>query len=623
MPKTRIRPYKLLSIIVALATGVLAIDLTQPLGVAGGELYLPAMLLALWLPSFAWIFTIAVLCTLYTLFGHAFAPFAGMPLAYLDHRLISLAIIWAITLAGWFLKRGETALSESEMRYRRVVDMVSDGIFVIDRHSIMRYVSDRGADIFGFTPRELIGHPLARLMDAETFQRHKQGMTRYLETGKPQLPWRGVEVEGRHRDGSRVPHWLQIEKYTEHGQQYFIGTLHDLRDHHRLLASLNQQEWALGERTKELDCLYQLSLLASRPGISLAELCALTVELLPASWQHPAIARACIYFDDESYHTEEYAETPWCQTEELVVKGHVRGSVSVCYEENPPLAGKDSFLEEEHALLEEVATRLALAITRREAEIELEQLNAELEQRVEKRTAELQLLNHELDAFAYSVSHDLRAPLRSIDGFSQALMEDHADGLDPEGLHYLERVRGGTQRMGKLIDDLLVLSRTTRMTLEPQPVDLSRTALQLLAELQSTEPKRTMELQVAPKLELRGDASALVIVLQNLLGNAWKYTRHVPTPRIEVGMRTIDGQPSYFVADNGVGFDMLHAGRLFAAFERLHPAEEFPGTGIGLAIVQRLIQRHGGRVWAEAEVDKGACFYFTVGEYPTTKTPGS
>ncbi|MHB8399320.1 MAG: sensor histidine kinase [Candidatus Limnocylindrales bacterium] len=239
----------------------------------------------------------------------------------------------------------------------------------------------------------------------------------------------------------------------------------------------------------------------------------------------------------------------------------------------------------------------------------------------ERKRAEEELLrakaatdatNKELEAFSYSVSHDLRAPLRSIDGFSQALLEDYADRLDEPGRAHLARVRAATLRMGQLIDDLLQLSRMTRMEMAREPVDLSELAESVIEELQRTEPARRVEVAIEPELRVEGDPKLLRIVLVNLLSNAWKFTGRQAAARIELGFTGEGDERAYFVRDNGVGFDMAYAPKLFGAFQRLHAQGEFPGTGIGLATVQRIINRHGGRVWAEAAVNVGSTFYFAL-----------
>ena len=235
-----------------------------------------------------------------------------------------------------------------------------------------------------------------------------------------------------------------------------------------------------------------------------------------------------------------------------------------------------------------------------------------LEDSLRQRTMELENSVAELEAFSYSVSHDLRAPLRSIDGFSQILLEDYQDKVDGQGQDSLRRIRNASQNMAQLIDALLQLSRVMRTELSREPVDLSMLALSTAAMMQKADPSRRVSFHVANRLQASGDRRLLGVALQNLLQNAWKFTARNPEPTIEFGSTEKDGTPAYYVRDNGVGFDMIYVGKLFTPFQRLHPKEQFEGTGIGLATVQRVIKRHGGRVWAEGAVGRGATFYFTL-----------
>lgn len=295
----------------------------------------------------------------------------------------------------------------------------------------------------------------------------------------------------------------------------------------------------------------------------------------------------------------------------------------------------------------QIVTIVRDATLRQQAEAAVRKLTEDLEQRVRERTADLErasdelknnqqklintvedlnektealsaanskleAVNKEMEAFAYSVSHDLRAPLRGIDGFSQALFEDYNKKLDDEGRHFLQRIRSGAQRMAQLIDDMLELSRVTRGELRREKVNLSNLAQEIAGELAHREPGRKVVTRIVPDLFVVGDAHLLRLALENLLGNAWKFTSKRPEASIEFGSTTVDGRSACFVRDNGAGFDMNYAGRLFGAFQRLHTTEEFPGSGIGLATVQRIIHRHGGRIWAESKTGEGATFYFTL-----------
>ncbi len=245
-------------------------------------------------------------------------------------------------------------------------------------------------------------------------------------------------------------------------------------------------------------------------------------------------------------------------------------------------------------------------------EAKVRRLNAQLEERVRERTAELEAANRELEAFSYSVSHDLRAPLRVIGGFSRALLEDGAEALGAAGCAHLDRVCAAARRMEQLIDDLLQLSLVTRCELRREEVDLSRLARDIAQKLQETEPGRPVEWCIAGGLRAPADARLMQVALENLLGNAWKFTARHPQARIELGRAEGAGRGAFFVRDDGAGFDMAQAGKLFNTFQRLHRQEDFAGTGIGLALVQRIIRRLGGEVWGEGAVEQGATIYFTL-----------
>jgi PAS domain S-box-containing protein len=249
---------------------------------------------------------------------------------------------------------------------------------------------------------------------------------------------------------------------------------------------------------------------------------------------------------------------------------------------------------------------------RKQAEEQVRQLNTELEKRVRERTAELEASTRELDAFAYSVSHDLRAPLRSLHGFSEALLDDYGDVLDETGKDYLGRLQRNVRRMGRMIDDLLNLSRATRVELAREIFDLTGMAEDIVADLRAAEPGRPVRVSVAENLTLYGDPHLVRLAVQNLLANAWKFTGQRDDPAIDVGNCHRDGEEFVFVRDNGAGFDMHYADKLFNAFQRLHSTADFEGTGIGLAIVARVVRRHGGRIFAEAAPDRGATFYFNL-----------
>ncbi|NHC34563.1 ATP-binding protein [Scytonema millei] len=307
-------------------------------------------------------------------------------------------------------------------------------------------------------------------------------------------------------------------------------------------------------------------------------------------------------------------------TEELPMMRALKGETVIVDDLSLHQDGKVLHLEVRATPIREDCGNIAYAIVaftdisdRRRAEQEIRELNQSLERRVSDRTAELEAVNKELEAFSYSVSHDLRAPLRQIDGFSQILLSRYTDKLDDRGENYLQRICGNIQQMGELIDGLLALSRVNRSELQRTEVNLSQLATEIAAKLQETQPERQIEWAIAPEIIVSGDARLLGVLLENLLNNAWKYTANQTQPRIEFNvLHQENGQVVYFVRDNGAGFNMNYADKLFVAFGRLHSPAEFPGTGIGLATVQRVVHRHRGQIWAEGKVGEGATFYFTL-----------
>ena len=286
----------------------------------------------------------------------------------------------------------------------------------------------------------------------------------------------------------------------------------------------------------------------------------------------------------------------------LLFEGKALGVFYLMHDQPRPFASEDV------AFMEAIASRVAVAIFKVRLYEQVQGVNRIFQQ----RTAELQAANKELEAFSYSVSHDLRAPLRAIGGFSNILQQEFSSRLDEKGLRYLDRIRAGADRMGALIDDMLKLSRLSRAPLNRVPVDLTLLVQGILMELQTAEPARQVEAIVAPDLKATADPTLLHAALQNLVGNAWKYTGRRPQARIKFDAFDREGERVFFIRDNGTGFDMAYANKLFGAFQRLHRSDEFEGNGIGLATVQRVIHRHGGRVWAEASVDQGATFFFTL-----------
>jgi two-component system, sensor histidine kinase and response regulator len=311
---------------------------------------------------------------------------------------------------------------------------------------------------------------------------------------------------------------------------------------------------------------------------------------------------------DKSHHTPILFLTAADNTPTQAVRGYAVGAADYLVKPVVP-----EFVRSKVAVFVELAKKTELL--RRQAKLlaESEQASRELAETRAELVRDLEHKNRELESFSYAVSHDLRAPLRRIDSFSRAVLESQGDRLDEAGQRFLGRVREASQHMSQLIDDVLYLSRVTRADLREQEVDLSAVTDLILGRLQESEPQRKLDVKVRPGVIVAGDGQLLKIAMENLLGNAWKFTSKEPESRIEFGLTQAGGEPTYFVRDNGAGFDMTYADRLFGPFQRLHQVGDFPGNGIGLATVQRIIHRHGGRVWAEGLVGQGATFYFTMG----------
>jgi signal transduction histidine kinase len=311
---------------------------------------------------------------------------------------------------------------------------------------------------------------------------------------------------------------------------------------------------------------------------------------------------------DKSRHTPILFLTANDDSQTHMVRGYAVGAVDYLVKPVVP-----EFVRSKVAVFVELAKKTELLRRQTQLLAESEHAALELAEARAELVRDLEHKNRELESFSYAVSHDLRAPLRRIDSFSRAVLESQGERLDEAGQRYLERVCEASQHMSQLIDDVLYLSRVTRAELRDQEVDLSALATMILSRLQESEPERKVELRIRPGVVVSGDGQLLRIALENLLENAWKFSGKQPEARIEFGVTQASGEPTYFVRDNGAGFDMTYVDRLFGPFQRLHPQVEFPGSGIGLATVQQIIHRHGGRVWAEGLVGQGATFQFTLG----------
>jgi PAS domain S-box-containing protein len=501
--------------------------------------------------------------------------------------------------------QAEHALRESEERYRRLVEMVPNPI-LLRRGARVWFANPAALRFFGANSEaELVGKPYLDLVHPDERAAAQERMDRIDMSHQPTPPQLRKFVR---LDGSLAYGESRGAPYPHRGEMLCLIAIHDVSERQKaeeaLAAEHNLLRCVLDalpdhvyvKNRERRYVLMNVAGLLARNCPADQDVSGKTVfDLLPPE--------AAALSDAEDRRILETGE-PIIGREQFIVlpDGEVRWY----------LTSKVPLRDATGAITGVIGINHDVTELRRSAQTIL-RLNAELEQRVIERTHQLEAANHELESFVYSVSHDLRAPLRSIAGFTQALFEDCHERLDETGRDYLARVRRATERMSGLIEDLLALSRVSQAKMRRTVVDLSALAADIAAELGRQEPERRVAVTIAPELRADGDPSLLRIALHNLLHNAWKFTSRTEHPTVEVGCTVHEGRPAFYVRDNGAGFEMAYAGRLFGAFQRLHAESEFPGTGIGLATVQRIIRRHGGEVWARAAVNRGATFYFTLG----------
>jgi PAS domain S-box-containing protein len=529
-------------------------------------------------------------------------------------------------------KRVEQALRDSERLYRAIGESIDYGVWICDADGRNTYASESFLKLVGLTQEQCSNFGWGDVLHPDDAERTLAAWKECVRTGGNwdiEHRFRGVDgqwhpilargVPVRNEQGERIG-WAGINldignmKQAQEALQTALGRFQRIVDSNIIGIVTAKADGNISEAND-----YYLGML----GYTQADLQAGNLgwidltppEYLPIdqkSLQELAEKGTCSPYEKQYFRRD--GSRVWVLIADTLLPGP-ENEIAAFVLNISAQKSLEASLAGQRDELEQMNKQLALELgERKRAEEEIHQLNEGLEQRVRERTAQLEAANKELEAFAYSVSHDLRAPLRGIDGWSLVLMEDYDHQLDEPARESLQLIRSETQRMGRLIDDLLQLSRVTRADMQFEQVDLSSLAQTISTRLQAAQPDRQVDTLIQPGLFAYGDSALLGIVMTNLLDNAWKFTGTRAKASIEFGQLMEKNCRTFYVRDNGVGFDMAYAKKLFGAFQRMHKMSEFPGTGIGLATVQRIIHRHSGQVWAYAEVDQGATIYFTLEE---------
>lgn len=532
---------------------------------------------------------------------------SSFPVEYWSHPIRRNGEITGVVVTFIDITERKLAL-EKLNEQAQIVEQVHDSVIATDMTGKVT-IWNKGAErLFGYTAEEMLGRPIESIYPEHEHQfLREQVIAPLLEKGRHEIEARKYRKNGEMFYGHLS---MTLQKDSQGNPIGMIGYTIDISER-------KQAEEALRLQAAALESAANGILITDRDGViiwvnkAFTEITGYSLE--DAIGRNPRILKS-------GEQDKEFYKDLW----DTILAGRVwRGQLVNCRKDGRLYIDEQtitSVRNEQGEITHFIAVKQDIT-TRKQVEDELNNYRHHLEDLVAKRTAALEAVNEELESFSYSVSHDLRAPLRAIDGFSLALLEDCAGQLDQSGRDYLQRVRNAAQHMAELIDDLLMLSRVGRGEIKRDAVDLSVLAETAIEKLEQQEPAREGVITIEPNLVVEADERLMRIVLDNLLGNAWKYTSRANPARITFGAEERNGQTVYYVRDNGIGFDMRYAHKLFGAFQRLHRPEEFPGTGIGLATVQRIIHRHQGRIWAQSKPGEGSVFYFVLPENRTDKAP--